>query len=125
MRHLFVTKEIALLAKEVGFDEPCLAIINREGAYRIVVNNPSDRTKDFSVSDSGKLKAPTWQQLIDWLRINHSNVVSVSKNTFKYRDDEYTDGVMFSDTDYYSVLSDSLIFWLNNLIGIKDHETVI
>lgn len=70
----FVTYEIALALKELGFDEPCMAI------YR-------DRWNDFGVtliSDGIKIKgtqsntlyyksdkemiclAPLWQQAIDW-----------------------------------------------------------
>jgi len=73
MKHLFVPYELALLAKEKGFNEPCLA------AYRPEDNNelksyeqgdlmdlkgfkPSDFNSEFLVS------APLYQQLVDWFR---------------------------------------------------------
>lgn len=73
MKHLFIPYELAVLAKEKGFNEPCLALYNREKALRVSnLNNPKDRNKDFIVpNNSTSFPAPLYQQTIDWFRDVH------------------------------------------------------
>ena len=73
----FVTYEIALGLKELGFDEECFAIF-----FRTILNNgrtvnyisddwesPFYKNRTNSESNSVDIvSAPLWQQVIDWLR---------------------------------------------------------
>ena len=69
MREQFVTYEIALKLKELGFDEECLTSFDPGWNF----NMPSGRTKNNSnypkenVTNQ-KCAAPLWQQAIDWFR---------------------------------------------------------
>lgn len=75
MEKQFVTYEIALKLKELGFNDPCFA-------YWFTVNgkNPQISKRDIhfngykNYSDSNTI-APLWQQVIDWLRIQHCTLV--------------------------------------------------
>ena len=80
MKEQFVTYEIALKLKYLGFDEECL------GDYYII---PSDKTpnpngeflglKYEDVSSYTRLvSASLWQQAIDWLREKHNIHIVVS-----------------------------------------------
>lgn len=67
MNHLFVTYEIALKLKELGFNEPCIAFfIENKEIYSL--SNP---TSNFStITNENKLyniSTPLWQQAVDWL----------------------------------------------------------
>ena len=61
MEKQFVTYEIALKLKELGFDEKCFGLFKNEKFYR-----------DFEVFQwqnfSDCIKAPLWQQVISWLK---------------------------------------------------------
>lgn len=72
MNKLFVPYELALLAKEKGFDECCIAI------YHSKVNNPEpviwQGTNSTCVNKllNAAITAPLYQQLVDWFREKHS-----------------------------------------------------
>lgn len=67
MKHLFVSYELAKLAKEKGFNEPCIAhYLNRLLQYKYCVENsntslPKDGHNEF-------IAVPLYQQLVDWFR---------------------------------------------------------
>lgn len=67
MKHLFLPYELALIAKEKGFDEKCLAYyVNESKEFRLnadkVFSNTSyTGTRDFLTT------APLYQQIIDFL----------------------------------------------------------
>lgn len=105
MKHLFVTHEIAVKLKELGFNEPCIAFFleNKE------IYSLSNPTSDFStVTNENKrhnISAPLWQQAIDWLRTHETKPIDVydiplicwqvqqydknlSKHNFNYFDSE-------------------------------------
>lgn len=73
MKHLFVPYEIALLAKEKGFDEPCLAIYENKELHTWRVADTLVQQKDLANSDS--IVAPLYQQLIDWFREKNIKLV--------------------------------------------------
>lgn len=68
MKKQFVTYEIAIKLEELGFNEKCL------GSYCVT---PKFDAGDFELGVSYSLKAPLWQQAIDWLREEHKLHVSV------------------------------------------------
>ena len=85
MKEQFVTYEIALKLKELGFDEICFAhysdgdLITKTAIlksstmqyYQQNNINPSNQYKDK------KCTAPLWQQVIDWLRESKNIVMEV------------------------------------------------
>jgi len=66
MKHLFVPYELALLAKEKGFNEDCLAIWSK----RHHNDTPTLIQKNWNSGRQGSLDlfAPLYQQLEDWFR---------------------------------------------------------
>ncbi len=73
MKKEFVPYEQALELKELGFDELCICIYNREKSLRVnVFNNPNDRFKSVQLSyNNGKIPAPLYQQAFRWFREKH------------------------------------------------------
>lgn len=67
MKHLFVPYELAILAKEKGFNEPCLAsYLNTKLRWHTDGLNNSDQWLGKSIT------APLYQQLVDWFREKHN-----------------------------------------------------
>ena len=97
MQREFVTYEIALGLKELGFDEECFAIF-----FRTILNNgrtvnyisddwesPFYKNRTNSESNSVDIvSAPLWQQVIDWFREKHRISISLipwDYNTWWYQ----------------------------------------
>jgi len=60
MKHLFVPYELALLAKEKGFNEECFACYSYMNTMGLVMA-PKNNSNDM-----GYIAAPLYQQLVDW-----------------------------------------------------------
>lgn len=119
MKHLFVPYDIALIAKEKGFVDPCIA------KYQNMKNPkfPSDflsRTdwdvEFINIPEIKQLAAPLYQQLIDWFRNKHDIVIWIETapyvNMFNYRYyietyDNKAEGM--KTNDYYEALNEALI----------------
>lgn len=69
MKDLFVTYQLALLAKQKGFDESCLAYYGNEEKLFI--------TAGAILKYRPLLKAPLYQQLIDWFLEKHDIWVEI------------------------------------------------
>ena len=68
MKKEFVTYEIALALKELGFNEKCLAYFEDKELTHGMLN---------SVGKKRYLIAPLWQQVIDWFRIKYNWLIVV------------------------------------------------
>ena len=69
MKEQFVTYEIALKLKKIGFDEPCLAYWKDN---KIIIYSPNDKITQKVVFDNYKgIKSPLYSQAIDWFREKH------------------------------------------------------
>lgn len=76
MKEQFVTYEIALKLRELGFDEPCLAIYrNRFNDFGITlisngikIQGNQSITIYHSLNEEMICLAPLWQQVIGWFR---------------------------------------------------------
>ena len=69
MKEQFVTYEIALSLKELGFDEECLVYFNNDKYRDLICTCENGMDGDFTVHHySGDVNAPLWQQVIDWFR---------------------------------------------------------
>lgn len=66
MEKQFVSYELALKLKELGFDEECLGFF-RTPTNRLVYGFELQNTPEHCL----KISAPLWQQAFDWFRINH------------------------------------------------------
>lgn len=84
MQHLFLPYDLALLAKEKGFDEPCFAyylqgIFHTEnnGAF----NSESNRVLSLSPMKD-YFSAPLYQQIIDWMFLSHDICISAPNIEF-------------------------------------------
>ena len=91
MKEQFVTYEIALALKELGFDEECFAIFYQEkfmnGHIEPYVWNLVNSIKTNSDCNSIDIvTAPLWQQVIDWFD-NKNIIISIDINpgTLFYR----------------------------------------
>ena len=70
MEKEFIPYEQALELKELGFDEPCFCIYNREKKLRFNnLHNPQDRNKGVKLtSNNGRYPAPTFSQCFRFFR---------------------------------------------------------
>ena len=79
MKEQFVTYEIALKLKDLGFDEPCIAYyFNRYGDVELFSEFVIDHSKRvFYTHSEYETIAPLWQQAIDWfLKKNNWHQIS-------------------------------------------------
>jgi hypothetical protein len=84
MEEQFVTYEIALKLKELGFDEKCLGIYS--GMQKIYCDSKTEhftsQEKAQYIFGNDKVKcilAPLWQQVIDWFR-EKDIVIEIRRN---------------------------------------------
>lgn len=76
MKEQFVTYDIALKLKELGFNEKCLGFYGggfKSAEKSFELNNNDDATR---FRQNNGLKAPLWQQAIDWLKLSHNICVT-------------------------------------------------
>lgn len=71
MKHLFVPYEMALSAKQKGFNEEGLAFYSAivEENHQFVWCNKNESIRNSYAPNT--VSAPTYQQVIDWLREEH------------------------------------------------------
>ena len=74
MKEQFVTYEIALKLKELGFDEQCLMYFDKEE-----LNYCPHWFNNSSLIPNGDISAPLWQQVIDWFREKHDITIDIAK----------------------------------------------
>lgn len=105
MNKEFVSFDIALALKELGFDEPCLANYyaqdNGLTPYRGCPSEGNENTH-FSTTINGNLHdgsatAPLYQQAFRWFREKHHIHIEI-----KY----YNDGDEWEDIEYTVIVSD-------------------
>lgn len=89
MKEQFVTYEISLKLKELGFDESCLAYYLGNGGFVALSQNKTyfigEKNSNFTTEfDLNNCAAPLWQQVIDWLREKHGLLIHID-GKFKVR----------------------------------------
>lgn len=96
MKEQFATYEISLKLKELGFNEECLAIyVNL--VLKPVVQKPISGEFNYKfksvrnsvIVNSENCSAPLWQQVIDWIRNEHSLHISIYRLNNKWCGDVY------------------------------------
>ena len=93
MKKQFVTQEIALKLKELGFDEGCLAIYDSP-EFKLIhellgygwnsLELTNGEVKNSIYSEGNFVTAPLWQQVIDWLRDTYNLHINFQVNQFGY-----------------------------------------
>ena len=122
----FVTYELALQLKELGFDEPCLAWHNSERLFlenHDVMNNEMNRNYCCVL--------PTFSQAFRWFREKYS--LFVSPNVISYEDGPYLwffeinstvlpFGTDLGETDDYKTYEEAELACLDKLIELVESE---
>lgn len=80
MKNKFVTYDIALKLKELGFDEECLYYFDSSA----FTGSSSASWQNWNKSES-LISKPLWQDVIDWFEEQHKLVIIVEPYTAKYR----------------------------------------
>lgn len=79
MKHLFVPYELALLAKEKGFNEPCMKGIKDGEEFT---------TCGFNLTNNGNshdYTLPLYQQLVDWFREKHKIYIVIDLSILSHK----------------------------------------
>jgi hypothetical protein len=133
MENEFVPMNLALRIKELGFDEPCMAIYSnanpKTGLYTLKKYRLK-LIKQASQKDKG-VKAPTWHSAFDWFREKYEINVFYWRNdlTDKYRISEIKIGnkeisleEKFEDKEY-KFYEEAELAGLIKLIEIVESKT--
>ena len=81
MEKQFVTYEIALKLKELGFDEVCLAVYFRN-KFQLVKGFDINNVDLHVANQMDAILAPLWQQCIDWFREKHDIFVFIDMKKY-------------------------------------------
>ena len=73
MRKFFTPYELAIKLQEKGFDDDCICSYNKSGKLcsKVSYSSGNDCECKWGKDDASDLRAPLYQQIIDWLRIKH------------------------------------------------------
>lgn len=69
MKKLFIPYELAVIAKEKGFDETCFGLITDRDLYMLNISDEDQLDFDMGVAKYNGRKcvpAPLYQQIVDW-----------------------------------------------------------
>lgn len=72
---LFISFELALQLKDMGFNEPCLALYHAYNKEHKMVNIPIQN----KFCDKNQISSPLYQQVIDWFRDKHQIYIQPQK----------------------------------------------
>lgn len=112
MREQFVTYEIALKLKELGFDKECLAIYTHNNEHysagTFFLHTPHPFTIEELTPEVQDVResavyilAPLWQQVIDWFREKYYIHIEI-RNYQEYQKDNYAYALNFTKDYRYS-----------------------
>ena len=76
MEEQFVTYEISLKLKELGFDEECVAVYFKN-KFQLVKGFHINKVDLHVADEMDSTLAPILQQVIDWLRNEHDIVIEI------------------------------------------------
>ena len=91
MQKQFVTYEIALKLKELGFDEECIneywfTCEKLRFSFESIKNIYHYKRSNSDNNDISLISAPLWQQVIDWFREKHNIHIEIelTDNTMQF-----------------------------------------
>ena len=86
MNKEFVSYELAVKLKELGFDEPCLGFYDGKGDTTLYFNNLRNGSGDFEPFNNNKrltwFGAPLYQQAFRWFREKYDLHVQIRKENY-------------------------------------------
>jgi len=127
MEKEFVPYELAWELKQLGFDEPCLAVFNDSKQFRI---NLESRNWNDNLVNGDTTSSPTFQQVFRWFREKHNIdawvqlFVSEKQNGKPFLPDEsyayyiFEDGVYVADGVNFLDYEEAELACLQKLIEI-------
>lgn len=72
MNKLFIPYELAVIAKEKGFNEPCFAFYDNMGDVCLEIKQPYEKIIGIRNGHlTNEVSAPIYSQIIDWFREKH------------------------------------------------------
>lgn len=106
LENQFVTEEVAIRLKELGFDEFCFATIEGDSDICLVANP----NKCKNSLDPTEIAVPLWQQALSWLRekgyhIAIHPIISMNKPTIYF---DYTGSIYEDKTTTYNSYEEAL-----------------
>ena len=116
MKEQFVTYEIALKLKELGFDEPCLGLYYSNRFWFNDGFEDGANEEDFSINSElsyGCIAAPLWQQIVDWFREEKGIIVNytgtyISNNFNPYWTIRTANTMGITSETYYSKFTNTI-----------------
>lgn len=114
MKHLFIPHHLAVLAKQKGFDESCLAGYTLDGEFAPPDNELNTfRNRNRS---GGEISAPLYQQIIDWFRAKGVEI-DIMRYTYSggvYQGKKYMWMIDQYDEKYDHELEENPAHWIIN-----------
>lgn len=92
MKEQFVTYDIALALKELGFDWECICKYNTYNALKHCISGTNPDIDDhisYNKYDD-RLLAPLYQEAIDWFRVKHNIWINIDTSSINF----YVDDVL-------------------------------
>ena len=103
MKEQFVTYEITLKLKELGFNEECLAAFSDDEYHDLLHLCENHTEGNFTIESSRyRIKAPLWQQAIDWFLKKKHLYIDITFKEVKGPKIEGINSVYF-DIEIYSI----------------------
>ena len=114
MKEQFVTYEIAVKLRELGFNEECLGFYKTTLGDNVpelhIIKCNYNSGKYITIPEDFHTDAPLWQQVIDWLREEHNINLYLPKSV--YGGYVYVVDSKYSDTiynDYYDAREQAIL----------------
>lgn len=106
MENKFVSYKIALLLKQLGYNNPCIALYN--SAQKISkINYLTFRNTDPELKKY-HCAAPLWLDALDWLRVNYGVMITIKSSNAR-------------NTDFYYHIQKWNISWSNPRYSSEDY----
>lgn len=134
MRKEFIPYQQALALKELGFDEPCLSIYDKDGKLqRSLLEYPIINSKNGFHEHWNIITAPLYQQAFRWFREKYDFVGTVLGDGFNGKLKGYYYSITeegwinyyesIDDMKWYDTYEEAELACLNKLIEIVKNET--
>ena len=86
IKKLFVSRELALKLKEVGFDEPCIKYYLTKDSTATTINGADKFLEGFNYNSiANRISVPMYQHVIDWFRENHNIMIEITLEKYHYK----------------------------------------
>ena len=121
MEKQFIPYELALVLKQLGFNEECFAWWGLKNNISLFQDTPfEDRTNSNWIEDyfPDRFTAPLWQQAFDWFREQHNLFIQPFKLKDKFLFQIYFENDPPTFTNYCNTYEEARLECLKKLIQI-------